>query len=166
MKDKTIDRLLVFALFFMAYWFFGNLYEEIVLIPNQLVVNSFEVLTCWQSYFSVTDQAYYYIPGMLVAVMSTFISYFKSKDRVQRSWLKKACIFSMIATSLTIVIVNEINEKIFHDDLTRYKDQLNFYSTLWLVGNAVRLALVGSAMHYLFKTIIHRKGKKNVIGNI
>jgi hypothetical protein len=166
MKDKTIDRLLVFALFFMAYWFFGNLYEEIVLIPNQLVVNSFDVLTCWQSYFSITDQAYYYIPGMLVAVMSTCISYFRSKDRVQRSWLKKASIFSMIATALTIVIVNEINEKIFHDDLTKYKDRLQFYSTLWLIGNAVRLSLVGSAMYYLFKTIIHRKGKKNVIGNI
>ncbi len=159
MKEKTIDRLLLFALFFMAYWFFGNLYEEIVLIPNQLVVNSFEVLTCWQSYFSITDQAYYYIPGMLVAVLSTCVLFFRSKDRVQRSWLKKASALSMIATALTIVIVNEINEKIFHDDLNKYKDQLNFYSSLWLAGNAVRLSLVGSAMYYLFKTIIHRKGK-------
>jgi hypothetical protein len=165
MKEKTIDKLLLFALFFMAYWFFGNLYEEIVLIPNQLVVNSFEVLTCWQSYFSVTDQAYYYIPGMVLAVMSTCVVYFRSKDRVQRSWLKRASIFSMIATALTIVIVNEINEKVFHDDLTKYKDQLQFYSSLWMVGNGVRLGLVGSAMYYLFKTIIHRKGKKDVIDN-
>lgn len=165
MKEKTIDRLLLFALFFTAYWFFGNLYEEIVLVPNQLVVESFEILTCWQSYFSVTDQAYYYIPGMLVAVMCTYVVFFKCKDRVQRTWIKKACLFSTLATALTIVIVNEINEKMFHDDLSRYKDHLQFYAAIWLIGNGVRLYLVGSSMYYLFKTIMHRQGKKGVSTN-
>ena len=162
MKEKIADTLLWVVLFFMAYWFFGNLYEEIVLIPNQLV-NSLEVLTCWQSYFNTTDQVYYFVPCMLIAVIGTCILFFKTKERTQRAFLKKATIFSMIATGLTIVIVNEINEKLFYGDLEKIRDQLKVLSILWLIGNAIRLYLVGTAMYYLFKAIVHRKSR---LGNM
>lgn len=163
MKEKIADKLLWIALFFMSYWFFGNLYEEIVLIPNQLF-NSFEVLTCWQSYFNTTDQVYYFVPCMLIAVIGTCVLFFKTKERTQRSYLKKATIFSMIATGLTIVIVNEINERLFYGNLEKMKDQLRMLSILWLIGNAIRLCLVGTAMYYLFKAIIHKKSR--IIGNM
>lgn len=158
MKENTIDRILIFTLFFMAYWFFGNLYEEIVLIPNQLVA-SFEALTAWQSYFKVTDPLYYYVPWAQLPVVTSLFVFFKSKDRMQRSLLKKACIFSMIAVGITIVMVNEINEKLFNSDLAKYKDQLQLLAVLWLIGNAVRLFLVWKAMRCVFQTIVYRKGK-------
>jgi hypothetical protein len=138
--------------------FFGNLYEEIVLIPNQLV-NPVEALTCWQSYFSITDQVYYFVPCMLIAVIGTCALFSRSRERVERSFLKRATVFSMIATGLTIIIVNEINEKLFYGDIVKIKEQLKLLSILWLVGNAIRLYLVGTAMYYLFKTIVYRKSK-------
>ncbi|HET6227563.1 MAG TPA: hypothetical protein VFF27_14875, partial [Bacteroidia bacterium] len=116
MKEKRFDKLLQAALFFMTYWFFGNLYEEIVLIPNQLV-NSYDALNCWQSYFSVTDQLFYFVPCVLASVMLTSILFFKCKERVQRKLLKKATIFSMLAAGLSIIIVNELNEKLFYGNL-------------------------------------------------
>lgn len=159
MEEKTFDQLLLISFFFMAYWFFGNLYEEIVLIPNQLV-NPVEALTCWQSYFSITDQVYYFVPCMLIAVMGTCILFFRSKERVQRSFLKKAMIFSMIAAGLTIVIVNEINEPLFYGDVEKFKGDIRMLVILWLLGNAVRLYLVGTAMYHLFKAIVYRKSKR------
>jgi hypothetical protein len=158
MREKTFDNLLVVSFFFMAYWFFGNLYEEIVLIPNQLV-NSLEALNCWQSYFSVTDQVYYFVPCMLIAVMGTCTLFFRSRERVQRSFLKRSVISSMIATALTIVIVNEINEKLFYGDIEKIKNDLKMLVILWLIGNAVRLYLLGTALYYLFSTIVYRKSK-------
>ena len=41
MQSKSFDRLLLFAIFYLAHWFFGNLYEEIVLNLNQ-TKNSYE----------------------------------------------------------------------------------------------------------------------------
>jgi hypothetical protein len=158
MTEKATDNLLSLTLFFMAYWFFGNLYEEIVLIPNQLV-NTLQALTCWQSYFNISDQVYYFVPCMLIAVIGCCILLFKSKERGQRLFFKKATIFSLIATGLTIVIVNEINEKIFYGDLEKFKDELQLLSMLWLVGNAIRLYLVGTAVYYLFKAIVYRKSR-------
>jgi hypothetical protein len=159
MKEKNVDRLLLISFFFMAYWFFGNLYEEIVLIPNQLV-NPVEALNCWQSYFSITDQVYYFVPCMLIAVIGTCILFFRSKERVQRFFLKRAMIFSMIAAGLTIVIVNEINERLFYGDIEKFKDQILMLVVLWLAGNAIRLYLVGTAMYHLFKAIVYRKSRQ------
>lgn len=159
MEEKTFDKLLVISFFFMAYWFFGNLYEEIVLIPNQLV-NPVEALTCWQSYFSITDQVYYFVPCMLIAVIGTCILFFRSKERVQRSFLKRAMIFSMIGTGLTIILVNEVNERLFYGDIEKFKGDLRLLVVLWLTGNAIRLYLVGTSMYYLFKTIVYRKSKQ------
>lgn len=159
MKEKSFDRILLVCFFFMAYWFFGNLYEEIVLIPNQLV-NPVDAISCWQSYFRITDQVYYFVPCMLIAVIGTCILFYRCKERVQRSFLRRAMIFSMIATGLTIVIVNEINEKLFYGDIEKFKDQLTLLVVIWLIGNAIRLYLVGMAMYYIFKTIVYRKSRQ------
>ena len=159
MKEKRFDKLLQLALFFMAYWFFGNLYEEIVLIPNQLV-NSLDSINCWQSYFSVTDQLYYFVPCVLASVILPTILFFKSKERIQRKLLKRAMIFSMLPTGLTIIIVNEINEKLFYGNPEDYKMQLQFLAALWLLGNAIRMCMVGIAMYYLFQTVVYRKARR------
>jgi hypothetical protein len=158
MKEKSFDRCLQLALFFMAYWFFGNLYEEIVLIPNQLV-NTLDALNCWQSYFTITDQLYYFVPCVLASVMLTSILFFKSKERVQRKLLKKATIFAMLPAGLSIIIVNELNEKLFYGNLEEYKDQLQFLATLWMLGNAIRMCMVGIAMYFLFQTVVYRKSR-------
>lgn len=165
MKEKRFNKLLYLALFCMAYWFFGNLYEEIVLIPNQLV-NSMDSLTCWQAYFSVTDQLYYFVPCVSASVILTTILFFKSKERLQRKFLKKATIFIMLATGLTIIIVNEINEKLFYGNLEEFKPQLQFLVSLWLLGNAIRLCMVGIAMYYLFQTVIFRKVRREIRSEI
>src|ERR1700758_296098 len=152
MQSKTYNKLLLFSMFFMAHWFFGNLYEEIVLAPNNLV-NSFDALSHWQSYFTVSNQIYYYVPITLVAVIVFCILYFKTKDENQKQLLKKAGIFGLLGIAISIVIITQLNTKLFFgNNLTKYKDQLYTLSVIWLIGNAIRLYLVASSFYYIFKT--------------
>ncbi|GAB3898835.1 DUF1772 domain-containing protein [Larkinella knui] len=151
MQDKTFDRLVAFALFFMAHWFFGNLYEEIVLAPNQLT-DSYEALKGWQNYFKITNQIYYYVPFTQLAVVATTVLYFKSTGEKQKNLLKKAVITGWIAIFLTILIVTQLNLKLFFGDLEKYQHKLFTLSVIWLIGNAIRLYFVGASLFYVLKT--------------
>ena len=111
MKDKTINGLLVFSIFFLALWFFGNLYEELVIAPNQ-VINSYEKLQHWQHFFTETNPMYFYVPFTQVAIIIICILYFKITDIHQKKLLKKAIIFGIFGIILTVVIVTQINLKL------------------------------------------------------
>lgn len=156
MKAKTFNRLLLFSAFFLAHWFFGNLYEEIVLAPNQLT-NSYEALKKWQSYFTITNQVYYYVPFTQIAVFVACYLYFKAIDKTEKSLLKKASIFGLFSIGITVIIVTQLNVKLFFGDLDKYKNQIYQLSVIWLIGNLVRLYLIGSSLYFVLKTYLFRK---------
>lgn len=156
MKPIIFNRLLVFSLFFLAHWFFGNLYEEIVLAPNQLT-NSYEALKSWQGYFTITNQIYYYVPFTQIAVFVICFLYLKSSNETEKYLLKKASIFGLLSIAITAIIVTQLNLKLFFGDIEKYKEQIYNLSVIWLIGNAIRLYLVGSSLYYIFKTYIRRK---------
>jgi len=153
MTNKTFNRLCIFSLFFTACWFFGNLYEEIVIVPNQLS-DTYRALQLWQSYFTVTNPIYYYVPFTQIAVVVIWILFFTSKQLKEKQLLKKAAICGTIAIALTILIVTQINMKLFYGDLNKYKDQLYSLVIMWLFGNALRLLLVGISLYLLFKAYL------------
>jgi len=155
MNARTFDRILLFSLFFLAYWFFGNLYEEIVLAPNQLT-DTLDALVCWQNYFTITNQIHYYVPFTQLAVVGICVLYFKSDHAHEKALLKKAALFGLFSILITVVIVTQLNLKIFFGDLHRYLNDLLTLAWLWLIGNAVRLYLVGSSLYYTFKTYSSR----------
>lgn len=158
MSDKIFNRLLQFSLFFMALWFFGNLYEELVLIPNQLT-DCYGKLQHWQQFFTITNPMYFYVPFTQLAVIVICILHFRVSDIKQKEFLKKASVFGVSAIIITGIIVTQINLKIFFGDLNKYKDQLFTLSVIWLIGNAIRLYLVWNSLYYIFKTYILRQGK-------
>lgn len=156
MKNIIFNRLLFFSLFFLTHWFFGNLYEEIVLAPNQLT-NSYEALKNWQGYFTISNQIYYYVPFTQIAVFLVCYLYFKTEDKTEKALLKKASVFGLLSIALTAIIVTQLNVKLFFGDLDKYKEQIFTLSLIWLIGNAIRLYLVGSSLYYIFKTYILRQ---------
>jgi hypothetical protein len=156
MKNATFNKLLIFSLFFMAHWFFGNFYEEIVLAPNQLT-NSYEALKNWQGYFTITNQIYYYVPFTQLAVFVICYLYFKTKDNTEKILLKKASIFGLLSIAITVIIITQLNLKLFFGDLEKYKSQVYTLSVVWLIGNGIRLYLVGSTLYYTFKTYLLRQ---------
>ena len=156
MQNKTFNRLLTFSLFFLAHWFFGNLYEEIVLTPNQLT-DSYRKIIHWQGFFTLTNPVYYYIPFTQLAVLVPILLFYKSDDALEKRMLKKASIFGILAIIITIIIVTQVNMKLFFGDVEKFKNELHLLTIIWLMGNAVRLYLVGTSFYFVFKTYIYRQ---------
>ncbi|WP_412476570.1 hypothetical protein [Flavobacterium sp. TBRC 19031] len=156
MQIKTFNRLLGFSLFFLAHWFFGNLYEEIVLAPNQLT-ESYQALKNWQGYFTVTNQIFYYVPFTQIAVFVVCYLYFKAANSKEKAYLKKASIFGLLSIALTALIVTQLNLKLFFGDIEKYKSEIYTLSVIWLIGNAIRLYLVGSSLYFTFKAYLIRQ---------
>ena len=137
---------------------FGNVYEEIVLAPNNLS-NSYETLLCWQDFFQVTNQIYYYVPLTHLAVLVLCFLYFKASDKELKRLLGRASIFGLASIVLTVVIVTQLNLKLFFGDLEQIKDQLYHLSTIWLILNFIRICLVGTTLSYVFKSYMVSKTK-------
>lgn len=137
----------------LAHWFFGNLYEEIVLAPNNLV-HSYEQLLRWQNYYLVTNQIYYYVPFTQIAVLIVWFLYFKNTDTDRGTNLRKASIYGLLALALTAVIITQLNLKLFFGDLNLYRDQVHQMSVYWFIGNGLRVMLVGMALRYAFRVYL------------
>ncbi|MGD1839737.1 MAG: hypothetical protein ACFB0B_02415 [Thermonemataceae bacterium] len=160
MKLSIFNKLLLFSLFFLAYWFFGNLYEEIVLAPNNLV-NSYEALVCWQGFFQVTNQIHYYVPFTQLAVLVVYFLYFKSNDKYIKELLKRASIFGLASIAITVYIVTQLNLKLFFGDLETFQQEIYNLSLIWLIVNFIRICLVGSTLYFVFKAYLRFQAKSN-----
>ena len=156
MSNKTFDRFLFFALFFMAYAFFGNLYEEIVLVPNHLT-NPSAVLSAYHRYFVLSNPVYYFVPVTQLAIVVVVILFFKSEDGRQKELLKKAVIYCLLSVVVTAFIVTQINLKLFSPEFVPYADELYTLSIMWLVGNTLRMIFVGGSLYFILKTYVHRQ---------
>lgn len=156
MPHKTFDRLLLISLFFMTQWFFGNVYEEIVMVPNHLG-DTYKTLTGYVTYFHTSNPVFYFVPFTQLAVLVVIFLYFKCDDPIPKNLLKKASVYGILAIILTAVIVTQINIKIFSANFGDYKDQLYTLSVFWLIGNALRIFLVGTSIYYAGKVYILRQ---------
>lgn len=102
---------------------------------------------------------YFYVPFTQLAVVITGILYIKATTPVQKIFLKKAGIFGILGILISIPIITQINLKLFFGDLDKFKDQLKTLSVIWLIGNAVRLYLVGNSLRYAIKAYLDIKIK-------
>lgn len=159
MQNKSIDRLLLFSLIFLAYWLFGNLYEQIVMVPNHLV-NPIDVLAAYQDYFVLTSPTVYFVPLTQIAVIIVFYLYFKVDDKPQKQLLRRASHFGLLSLGVTLVIVTQINVKLFGSDFFQYEEALRTLSIMWLIGNFVRMFFVGSTLYFVAKTFLLRQTLK------
>ncbi len=156
---KATNVLWLLALIGLAQWFFGNLYEQIVLAPNNLV-DSYAQMKRWQGYFIVTNPIYYYVPLTQLAVGAVWYLWFTQKHPEIKKRLFRASLGGALALALTAVIVTQLNLKVFFGDLDPIKDQLYRLSLTWMIANGCRLVLVGATLTYTFKSYLLVHGEK------
>lgn len=165
MASKAYRNILLFCLFSICMWFFGNLYEAIVLTPN-LLVDSAQKIYSWRALFTVTNPSFFYIPLSPIAVILIIILFFKTdkKEIMLKKHLRYACISLLLATALGIYIITQINLKLFfaHGDIAQsdaYKLALR-----WNMLNAIRIILLVFAIYGLFHAYILTQinGRKNL----
>src|SRR4051794_13246582 len=124
MSGKSVCNLLRFALFGIAMWFFGNLYEAVVIGPNMLGADALQKLHNFQKFFITTNPVFFYIPLSPLATAATVFIYFKTPKTktVLKRHLKMASIFLTISVALSVYMITQLNLKLFFGDLTKYTD--------------------------------------------
>ena len=126
------------------------------MVPNQLL-ESFEKLKHWQAFFSFTNPIYFYVPFTLIGAAVLIFMFIRSPDGEERVLLRKAAVFVTIAVLISVVMITQINLKIYFGDLEKYRNDLYSLSVLWLLVNLIRLYLVASAFFYTFKVYLLRQ---------
>ncbi|MEZ0608681.1 hypothetical protein ACAW74_09205 [Fibrella sp. WM1] len=149
MTNKRTLGWLHFSLFGLLLWFFGNLYEEVILMPNWLVA-PLDVLQAYNRYYSVVIQYHYYVPVTQLAVLALIWLCLSQNPARQLApiMLKRAAIWGGLGTLLTIVIVTQINVKLFLGSVAVPEVDAHRLGFLWMLGNAIRLFCVGKAIGY------------------
>lgn len=150
MENSMQKRWNLVAVIGLAHWFFGNLYEAIVLAPN-MIVNSAVQLQRWQEYFTVTNQIYYYVPFTQISVFIIIILFFTNRLSAIKYDLRMASILGVLSLLLTIYIVTQLNLSLFFGDLNKVSNRLNFMAWQWNIMNAMRVVLVGTTLTFAFK---------------
>jgi len=159
MKTKSFNNLLVFALFGIALYFFGVLYEGVVYGPK-MMDTSMDRMLFWKDFTSIISPVIYYVPVVYLATIVLPILYFKTanENTVLKNQLKWASILQISSMILTIYILSQINFKMSFGDLEKYADAIpgkvivfNLLSTLRIILAAIALMLTFRAYTIIIK---------------
>lgn len=156
MNPKTFNKLLLFSLFGLSLWFFGNLYEAVVIAPN-LLTHTTQKIQNWRQFFSVTNPLFFYIPLAPLAVVALPVVYRKTNpaESTLKRHLKIASIFGLLALGLGIYIISQINLKLFFGATNQSANEVYRLSLLWNILNVVRVAFLGVTVYHVFKGYVY-----------
>ena len=138
-----------------AMWFFGNLYEQIVDVPN-LLSNPVRARALWGQYHQLTNPIYYHVPNTLLAIIGMLLGHAYACKRVDRSVYRlftQATLCSAAGIVLTGGIVLGLNVKLFLSSTPLPEAAIRRLAVYWLLGNGLRLGLVLAAGVYFLKTL-------------
>jgi hypothetical protein len=162
MSNRLFNRLLLFSLFGIAMWFFGNLYEAIVIGPN-LLHDSVNRVHAWQQFFMVTNPAWFYVPVPQVATIVLLVLYVKTPgSNVElKRFMRMASIFQLVSILLSVYVILQINLKLFFGDLSQNADKISSMALAWNVLNIIRVILVGVGLTFVFKAYLQTQKERN-----
>lgn len=150
----------VISLLGLAYWFFGNLYEEIVFAPNW-VVDSASQLKRLHDFFINTSPTMYFMPITQLASIAVWMIWWLNKVDIVKRDYRTASLFILLATLLNVFIVSTIVAKLFALDLEKHGEYLTTLCWQWNILNVLRMVLVYIAIHHLFNG--YRKLERMVV---
>lgn len=133
----------------LAYWFFGNLYEAIVISPNWIVDSSAQ-LTRLNQFFVNTSPTLFFIPLTLLATVLVWVLLVVNQDTELKALYRNASLFAVALTALNVLIVTTLITKLFGTDYLSYGDELSSYAWRWNILNVIRMALTATTAVYLF----------------
>lgn len=153
---KTTIKLLFICLLGFLHWFFGNLYEIVILTPNMLLADDqTEMLTMTRKLFRVSPPYFYYLPwGPLSIGLAVYLWFrLRKTDSVEvRGWMTWATGFALSAGLVTWYIIVYFNLTLWIGSGQYSAAELN--ALIWQ-NTAValfRVGLVGSTLYCLYRT--------------
>ena len=155
-KRGLDSSLLLFSLFGIAMWFFGNLYEGIVIAPN-LLTDPVGKVHDWQKFFTLTNPIFYYLPMAPLVALTTFIVYFKTAKGTAalKRRLGYAAVFLIFALGAGIFTIAKINLRLFFGNIEGFSaERVYTLSVLWNLLNMARIILLALTIYHLFNAYI------------
>lgn len=138
--------LMYFTVFGIAMWFFGNLYEAVVIGPN-IAGDTKEQLRAFQQFTVVTNPVYYYIPLTQIAAVTLIVWFVRTPWRAPEK--RSLCIASaaeIAAVALSIYIIVKLNMTLFFGSLGETPDELHRLALQWNLLNLVRVGVTALAL--------------------
>ena len=149
--DRFVKGLLGFSALGLAEWFFGNAYEQIVLVPNFATGDSSRALLAYREFFKVSNPAFYYVPLNQLALIALVLALVWTRKLVALQRLIQWAVgFSLMATLLTAYIVKELNLRLFFGELPADPELVHSLARSWAILNPVRMVLVAISFFYTF----------------
>ncbi|MBV0918742.1 anthrone oxygenase family protein [Mycobacteroides chelonae] len=138
--------LMYFTVFGIAMWFFGNLYEAVVIGPN-IAGDTKEQLRAFQQFTVVTNPVYYYIPLTQIAAVTLIVWFVRTPWRApEKRSLFIASAAEIAAVALSIYIIVKLNMTLFFGSLGETPDELHRLALQWNLLNLVRVGVTALAL--------------------
>lgn len=147
-RRRVTAALLTLAQLGYAQWFFGNLYEAVVKIPDLMVAGdgTSAVDRRSASLSRPGSPVPYYIPGAAVTVAATLGALGAGWDRPgDRRWLVTAAAGTLSGVAITAYLVRAVNLKLFFSRQPPAPADQETLLCTWYRLNRLRLVAVGGA---------------------
>ncbi|WP_078312924.1 MULTISPECIES: DUF1772 domain-containing protein [unclassified Mycobacterium] len=145
--------LMYFTVFGIAMWFFGNLYEAIVIGPN-IAGDTKEQLKAFQQFTEVTNPVYYYIPLTQIAAITLIVWFVRTPRRApEKLSLFLACLVEIAAVVLSVYVIVKLNMTLFFGALGESPSELHQLALQWNMLNLVRVVLTAIALLFAMRAL-------------
>ncbi len=142
------------GLLVLAGWLCGNLYEEIVIVPNLLGGDVHASMLAFRAFFQTSNPAYYYAPLVPLIVATSVVNVVASRRRpssLRAALGAAACVLA--ALLLTAWIVVHVNLQLFFGPVLGDLAEARSLALQWLLLNALRVGLVGMAIGFVVRLL-------------
>lgn len=135
--------LLIAALVGLAWWFFGNLYEAVVISPNW-VIDSPAQLTRLHDFFASTSPTTYFVPATPITLVVLWVGLYVGRRTLPRGQVRLVVAASIALLVLTIGIVTILVDGLFGTDYLDHAENLVDLAWWWNLANLIRMALTAA----------------------
>jgi hypothetical protein len=157
-QQKRVATLLTIARLGYAHWFFGNLYEAMVRVPDRLAKAPEPGAEDRRlaSVLSAGSPVRYYLPGVPVVIGATLSALVAGwTSRTDRPWLGAAALSAISGVIATAYLVRAVNLKLFVAGQALTPADRDRLLQLWYRVNLFRLLTTGCAWLIAERLVSH-----------
>lgn len=146
----TSKNLALLGMLGLLHWFFGNLYEAVVLSPNWVVDSTLQ-LERLHGLFERTSPTAYFVPITQLGTLLAWGAHALNRHPEAATDFRRASAFAASATALNAYIVATIVTLLFGADFRLHSEaELHSLCVRWNILNGLRLVLTAATLAYLF----------------
>lgn len=150
MAPRHLKWVILISLIGICHWFFGNLYEAIVISPNW-VVDTATQLTRLNELFVCTSPTLYFVPVTQLATLAGWLALALNRRDEARPTLRRAALFLVLDQLLNALVVSTVILQVFGPNFSSLPDP-HALVLRWNILNVARMALTAAAASQLFQS--------------